>query len=70
MTTSELKAWRVRLGFSKILMAEYLGFSIGGYIKLEQGQRLIQPQLQRTVDILQLVEAIAPSIAEQLIPVK
>jgi len=70
MTTSELKAWRVRLGFSKTLMAEYLGFSIGGYIKLEQGQRLIQPQLQRTVDILQLIEAIAPSIAEQLIPVK
>lgn len=68
MTNKELIQWRKDLGFTQRDMAAYLGYSLAGYRKLEQGINSINDQLARTIDVLQFVEIVAPDIAQGLKP--
>lgn len=67
MTREQLIAWRKSLRMSQSEMAEYLGYSLSGYRKIEQQNgNPVNKQLLRTIEILRFVEQFAPEIADAL----
>jgi DNA-binding transcriptional regulator YiaG len=66
--TRRLLGTRQRLGLSQPRMALYLGVSIPVYQSWETGLRDPSASVLRLLDVLGVVEALAPGVHAQLMP--
>jgi len=70
LTPADLKKWRERLGLGVQGMAEYLGIPVHTLTKWENGTRAPDAAPRRLFEVLGLIEAMAPSIHDVLLPRK
>lgn len=70
LTPADLKKWRERLGLGTQGMADYLGVPVYTLTKWENGTRAPDSAPRRLFEVLGLIEAMAPSIHDVLLPRK
>ena len=66
-TTRRLTETRARLGFTQPRMADYLGVPVATYQSWEMGLREPSAAVMRLLDVLGIVEALAPGVHAELV---
>ncbi len=64
---SNLKEWRERLGLTTPQMARYVGVSYFTWKSWENGSRKPNKAGERLVQVLQMVEVMAPTVHDTLV---
>ena len=64
----DLKLLRETHGWTEAQMACYLGVRVGTYRNWEKGRRAVPDTVVRLVEVLALIEALAPEIHKMLEP--
>lgn len=62
MATTDLAADRARRGWTLAQMADYLGVPLGTYLNWERGRRKPPPMVTRLLQVLNIIEMLAPEI--------
>ena len=65
-----LKDMRTRLALSVTQCADMLNVSTHAVIKWENGSRAVSPATMRLIDILEMLEVMAPDMHAQFMPAK
>lgn len=70
LTPDTLKTLKARYGFSDQGLADYLGVSVHAARKWINGTRQPESSAARLVEVLSIVETLAPGVHAALIPAK
>ena len=70
VTPDTFKALEARLGLSQQSAADYLGVTIHAYRKWRNGTRAPESSALRLIEVLGMVEALAPALHAAMLPAR
>ena len=70
LDVDRLKDMRTRLALSVTQCADMLNVSTHAVLKWENGSRAVSPATMRLIDILEMLEVMAPDMHAQFMPAK